>query len=109
MKIHSHSGEILIVGANLESTLIYYSESDLTNSQHPVKKPRKKGGKFYDVNLTGLDAHYEPDNFEDEKEDALTRELKKKNMRPEPDGEFLPIRLGDDPAKVVMIGSDLSD
>lgn len=66
-------------------------------------------GKGNQVNVADLDARYDPDSKEEEGDDALARELKKGIKRPEPDGEFIQIQLGEDPKKTVRIGVDLSD
>lgn len=61
-----------------------------------------------EVNVAELDAHYDP-HGEEEGDNALTKELKKRIKRLEPDGDFVPIQLGDDPLKVVRIGADLPE
>lgn len=39
----------------------------------------------------------------------MTKELKKKINRPDPDGDFIPLQLCDDPSKTVRIRADLPD
>lgn len=52
---------------------------------------------------------YDLDNEEEEEEndDPLATELKMPIKRPEPEKDFISIQLGDDPANLVKIGSDL--
>lgn len=47
-----------------------------------------------DVDLADFDAHNELDGLEKEKDDSLTRGLKKKITKSKPDGDFLSIQLG---------------
>lgn len=58
--------------------------------------------------MIDLDAIYDP-NSEEEGDDALARELKKKIRRPEPDGDLADIQLGDDPTRRFKLGTNLPE
>lgn len=73
------------------------------------KKQPEEEHKVSVVNLVDLDARYDPDSSKDEQDDQFTKELKKRIKCPEPNGEFIEVPLGDDPAKTVKLGADLSD
>lgn len=61
------------------------------------------------VNVADLDARYDPDSSEDEKDDAHTKELNKKIKRPGRDGEFLLVQIKDGPDKTMQISVELLD
>lgn len=63
------------------------------------KDSGKKSAKGREVNVADLE----------EGDDDSTKEIKKRIKRTEPDGEFIPIQLGDDPLKTVKIGAYLPD
>lgn len=75
----------------------------------PPKVLGKRHGKATEVNVIDLDAHCMPDSSQDEEDDTLTKKLKKKIKRHDPDGEFLPIHIVEDHENTLKIGTDLPD
>lgn len=61
------------------------------------------------MNLASLDFRYDPNSDEEEEDDTLAKELKKRTKRPEPDGDFVSVQLRNDHLKTVRIVSDLLD
>lgn len=103
MNFYSCKDEVLTLNFDLKSSRICYSESDLVEEPSPLESQRKSTGK--------MSTSISLDSLEDDEDDELPRELKKKIRRLKPDGNFSPIQLGEgqDLAKVVMIGPDLSN
>lgn len=56
-----------------------------------------------------LDAQYEPHISDDEEDDNLARELKRKVTKHGPDDQFVPVHIGKDFERVIMIESELSE
>lgn len=95
LKFYSLKDDVITLNADLISTQrchILPLKSDQNEEPTFVRKPKKKKhGKEANVNLVELVTRYDPDSLEDEEDDTLTKELKKKIKRPEPNVEFLPI------------------
>lgn len=111
MKLNSEMDEMITLGADLNSANnCYYLSLKADQEETTLAKVLvMRHDKAVDVNVADLDARYEPDSSEDEEDDAQTKELNKKIKRPGPDGEFLPIQIGDGSDKTMQIGVDLLD
>lgn len=66
-------------------------------------QPQEHINSNTEANLADLDALYEPHNSNDEEDDILSRELKRKIARPKPDDQFVPVQIGKDLEKVITI------
>lgn len=108
MKFHSLTNEIVTISADLEAVERCHLLA-LKGTRCQLQEITELPLSATAVNLTEVDARYDPDTFEDQDNDELAKELKKKIKRLEPHGEFLEIPLGDYPAKTMKFGADLTD
>lgn len=99
MKFYSDNDDVVTLDVDIPFPQSCYSKANL----------RERTASNTEVNLAYLDARYKPHSSDNEEDNILAKELKKKITRPELDGQFLPIQFGYDPRKVIMIGSDLFD
>lgn len=97
-----------MISADLEAAgrCHYLSVKAARPEQQQLPEPSPRALK---VNLTGVDTKYDPDSSEDEDDDEMARELKKKIKCLEPHKEFLEIPFSEDPTKTVKLGADLTD
>lgn len=108
MKFYSLKKEIITIAVGLETAKRCHYLSVKSKHKSEKKQPEEEH-KVSEVNLDDLDARHDQDSLEDEQDDQLTRELKKRIKRPEPKGEFIEVPLGDDPDKTMKLGVDLPD
>lgn len=97
MKFYSNKGKVITLDVDKRVAQSCYLKASLT----------KPTDFITEVNLADLDARYEPNSSDDEEDDVLPRELKKKITKPKTNDQFVLVQIGDDPGKVIMIGSDL--